>query len=281
MTVSTILPVDTIIIQTVRENLTDLNILLAQLNHTQTMDFPLSHVSLLLTLICRRFEPNLSDDPSSAHLKRADGVNNKASPTWRLRIHLKSSSELFFTSLIEMCLRRTLNHSGLVKRWTTVMEHKSISCEDMVGSWVEMITRTPKCRCCQITERSDSVRAFEPGVSVMYYTPSCLCSTKWGVRYQCGIKHTLCTSLIVMILPVVKPDPRYKSMLMLNNTHAIWASTKGHDRSMIVTLSVPKLKSWAELSRTRNDFKSFSHCCNGPSCALESLDDCKCGLNLM
>lgn len=48
---------------------------------------------------------------------------------------------------------------------------------DMVGSWLEMMTRAPKWRCWRIMERSDSVRTLEAGVSVMYY-----CS-----RYACAL----------------------------------------------------------------------------------------------
>ena len=55
----------------------------------------------------------------------------------------------------------------------------------MVGSWVEIITRTPKCRCCRIIDSNDSVNAFEAGVLVIYYTWSCFCSDI-GVDIEIG-----------------------------------------------------------------------------------------------
>ena len=138
------------------------------------MDFPPSHVSLFLTLICRILEPSLSDSPPHLLRRMVDGANTKASPTRSFKICWKISSGFLFSPSTGICRRRTVNHSGLVKRWTTVIEHKSIKRGDIVGSWVEIITRTPKCRCCRITENNDSVSALEADESLMY------CSWLWS-----------------------------------------------------------------------------------------------------
>lgn len=53
--------------------------------------------------------------------------------------------------------------------------------------------------------------------------------------------RTLCASSTAMTLPEVKPDYRYKPMPMLNKTHAILASTKVQEKSMIVRLPDAKV----------------------------------------
>src|SRR5436190_24218215 len=111
--------------------------------HGQTTDFLPSQVNLFLIFILRKFRFSLRSSPSSPRPRRADGSNSKASLTRRLAICLKRSAAAFSSFIIEICLQRTLNHSGLEKRWITVKEHKSKSRGDMDGSWVDMNTRTP------------------------------------------------------------------------------------------------------------------------------------------
>ncbi len=113
---------------------------------TATTLLPPSHVTLFLTLTFNMPSLSLAHFPSpSAVLTIADGANTKASPVLRLTILWNSSTPLppLLSSMIEMCRRRMLNHSGLEKRWITVIEHRSISWGDIVGSWVLMITRAP------------------------------------------------------------------------------------------------------------------------------------------
>jgi hypothetical protein len=62
---------------------------------------------------------------------------------------------------------RALIHAGEVNRCTKVIEQRSRSLGEIVGSWVAMMTRVAKCRCWRITLRSDSVKIFEAEVSVM------------------------------------------------------------------------------------------------------------------
>jgi hypothetical protein len=55
-------------------------------------------------------------------------------------------------------------HEGDEKRWTRMNEARSrISCGTMSGSWVEMTTRAPRCRCWRTTERIELVRRLPPG----------------------------------------------------------------------------------------------------------------------
>ena len=162
---------------------------------TLRFDLPASHVTLFLIFICRGSDPNLSGTPSSVRWRRADGANNNASPTRSLKIRWKSSSESFCSVPKDMCRRRTLNHSGLVKRWIIVIEQRSISRGDIVGSWLEMITRAPKWRCWRMIERRDSVSALEAGVSVMYCFSLGLCSERHAALHGVGIDgktHLVC-----------------------------------------------------------------------------------------
>ena len=114
----------------------------------QTTDVPPSHVNLfrILTFSTPSLTFPHSSFPSSL-LTTADGANTSASPVIRFRILLKSSGFppllLRCSSRMKICLHRTSNHSGLEKRWITVIEHRSMSRGEMVGSWVEIITRAP------------------------------------------------------------------------------------------------------------------------------------------
>ena len=120
--------------------------LLKTYHHRQTIDFPPSQVSLFLIFTFKISELNWNSlsSPSSRLVRIADGANNNASPTLRLMIRPKRIPRLVLSlAAIETCLWIILYHSGLEKRWTMNIEHRSISRGDIVGSCVEMITRAP------------------------------------------------------------------------------------------------------------------------------------------
>ena len=101
------------------------------------------------------------------HTGVALGENSKASPTRRCTILLKREAESFSASpffwlsfsgkaavaFVEenglseapaMWFFNMRSHSGDVKRWTIVTEHRLSNVVEIVGSWVEMITRAAR-----------------------------------------------------------------------------------------------------------------------------------------
>lgn len=67
-----------------------------------------------------------------------------------------------------MCAFKKLSHSGDENRWHSVKEHRSRSLVEMVGSWVEIKMRAPRCRCWRIVDRIVSVNFTAAAVPVMY-----------------------------------------------------------------------------------------------------------------
>lgn len=59
------------------------------------------------------------------------------------------------------CFCRARSHSGEVKRWTMVTEHKSRSLGEMVGSWVEMMIRAARWRWSRMVTSRFSVLCHE------------------------------------------------------------------------------------------------------------------------
>ena len=130
---------------------------------------PPSKVKRARTFMVRYLDPRRpkrSLPSSSMELITALGENSNASPTRRETILSKikaRSSCCVFSPLrddsvpadalakcfVEAAARWPLSacsHSGDVNRWTIVMEHRSSSDLEMVGSWVEMMMRAPRWR---------------------------------------------------------------------------------------------------------------------------------------
>ena len=93
----------------------------------------------------------------------------------------------------------------------------------------------------------DSVRAFEAGVSVMY----------------------LCASSTARTFPTVGLESKYILRPILKSTHAVLASTNGHERSRIVIVPGEKVGDFVVFFRSRNDSSKLSRWLRNSRC-LES-----------
>lgn len=118
-----------------------------------------------------------------------------------------------------------------------IIEQRSIRRGDMVGSCVDIMTRAPWWRCSRITVRSLSVRALEAGVFVIYYVRM----SSYLRDSVHPMQGTLWASSTAISFPTVGFDSKYIPMQILNKVQAVFASTKGQDKSTIVILPASKL----------------------------------------
>ena len=107
---------------------------------------------------------------------------------------------------------RTLSHCGDVKRWTMVKEDRSSSFGEIVGSWVEMMTRAPRWRCNRMVESNDSVKVEASSEESMY----------------------LCASSNATTLPTRGSFSRKMLRQILKMLQATLDVMQGHERSTIV-----------------------------------------------
>lgn len=95
----------------------------------------------------------------------AEGANSKASPTSKPAICEKrpdASPVAVSAEAAAKCLLRVWSHAGDVNLCTSVIEQRSRSCGEIVGSCVAMMMRHARCLCSRTTLIRESVSLLAP-----------------------------------------------------------------------------------------------------------------------